>query len=209
MEQAEAVMGDMFDLALPISPGSEESLDCLAPVVFKALSMTLQSDSSPSSDTCASSSSEATSSYHGTSFGEASPGFTSSQDSDGQHCFTDLLVHSTRDSKSPSNNLLPRLASELSLHHAANTMTNGLSPSPGSASSSQSPVATIDLTTEDSQLDTSNSGKKSETVEKPKKKHRKNKPPDADMLPPCRVCGEKASGLHYGANTCEPCKVTF
>lgn len=27
------------------------------------------------------------------------------------------------------------------------------------------------------------------------------------LLPPCRVCGEKASGFHYGANTCEPCKV--
>ena len=27
------------------------------------------------------------------------------------------------------------------------------------------------------------------------------------MLPPCRVCGEKASGLHYGVNTCEACKV--
>lgn len=34
-----------------------------------------------------------------------------------------------------------------------------------------------------------------------------NCPPDANYLPPCRVCGAKASGLHYGANTCEPCKV--
>ena len=31
--------------------------------------------------------------------------------------------------------------------------------------------------------------------------------PLAPMLPPCRVCGEKASGFHYGANTCEACKV--
>lgn len=27
------------------------------------------------------------------------------------------------------------------------------------------------------------------------------------FLPPCRVCGQKASGFHYGANTCEACKV--
>ncbi len=32
-------------------------------------------------------------------------------------------------------------------------------------------------------------------------------PPLPPMLPPCRVCGEKASGFHYGANTCEACKV--
>ena len=30
---------------------------------------------------------------------------------------------------------------------------------------------------------------------------------DAPMLPPCCVCGERASGFHYGANTCEACKV--
>jgi len=27
-------------------------------------------------------------------------------------------------------------------------------------------------------------------------------------LPPCRVCGDMASGFHYGANTCEACKVS-
>lgn len=26
-------------------------------------------------------------------------------------------------------------------------------------------------------------------------------------LPPCRVCEQRASGFHYGANTCEACKV--
>lgn len=31
--------------------------------------------------------------------------------------------------------------------------------------------------------------------------------PSSHTLPPCRVCGDKASGFHYGANTCEACKV--
>ena len=31
--------------------------------------------------------------------------------------------------------------------------------------------------------------------------------PSVAMLPPCTVCGEKASGFHYGANTCQACKV--
>ena len=29
------------------------------------------------------------------------------------------------------------------------------------------------------------------------------------ILPPCQVCGDNASGYHYGANTCEACKVGF
>lgn len=34
-------------------------------------------------------------------------------------------------------------------------------------------------------------------------------PPSTPLLPPCRICGEKASGFHYGANTCEACKGFF
>ena len=28
------------------------------------------------------------------------------------------------------------------------------------------------------------------------------------LLPPCRVCQAPAAGFHYGANTCEACKVS-
>ena len=33
-------------------------------------------------------------------------------------------------------------------------------------------------------------------------------PKPSHILPPCRVCGDRASGFHYGANTCEACKVS-
>ena len=32
-------------------------------------------------------------------------------------------------------------------------------------------------------------------------------PPQVTILPPCEICGSKSSGFHYGANTCEACKV--
>ena len=38
---------------------------------------------------------------------------------------------------------------------------------------------------------------------------KKSKSKWVSTLPPCRVCAEPSSGLHYGVNTCDACKVFF
>jgi hypothetical protein len=45
---------------------------------------------------------------------------------------------------------------------------------------------------------------------KQKRKKRDKYIPDAVPLelPPCRICGKKASGNHYGVISCEACKVS-
>jgi hypothetical protein len=57
--------------------------------------------------------------------------------------------------------------------------------------------------------DTDCANKSNTEDENPLPKRNGNCPPDGNLLPPCRVCDAKASGLHYGANTCEPCKVSY
>ena len=46
-------------------------------------------------------------------------------------------------------------------------------------------------------------------VTKRRRRRERNVDPSAPAtpLPACRVCAEKSSGLHYGVNTCEACKV--
>nr|QGX48191.1 PPAR_2 [Sinonovacula constricta] len=47
---------------------------------------------------------------------------------------------------------------------------------------------------------------------KQKRKRKREKlvvSPPPIILPPCRICDDKSSGFHYGANTCEACKGFF
>ena len=45
------------------------------------------------------------------------------------------------------------------------------------------------------------------TTQTPDTTERANKRCRESTLPPCDICGHKASGLHYGVNSCEACKV--
>ena len=87
------------------------------------------------------------------------------------------------------------LGSDSNSEHFPEACLVSLSPSPESYSPNSA----------NSDTDCAN---KSNTEDKtPLPKRSGNCPPDGNLLPPCRVCGAKASGLHYGANTCESCKV--
>lgn len=50
---------------------------------------------------------------------------------------------------------------------------------------------------------------KKKVKQKRKRQKQPNWTPPPLVLPPCRICDEKSSGYHYGANTCEACKGFF
>lgn len=76
-------------------------------------------------------------------------------------------------------------------------------------------INTIDYTCLQQQNDSSvDAPSSTETDVGIKKKRRRKReknldPPPEPILPPCSICEEKSSGYHYGANTCEACKVPF
>jgi hypothetical protein len=48
---------------------------------------------------------------------------------------------------------------------------------------------------------------KEKNLEKPKEKLKKKKPKSTFPFGMCKVCNDKATGVHYGISTCEGCKV--
>ena len=54
---------------------------------------------------------------------------------------------------------------------------------------------------------TSSSGTGPKVKRKRRRERMENPCPMDVVLPPCRICDEKSSGLHYGVNSCEACKV--
>ncbi|XP_005101628.2 signaling mucin MSB2 [Aplysia californica] len=84
-----------------------------------------------------------------------------------------------------------------------------------SPNSSTATSATAAATKSPENVETASVGdtEESESMQAPLRKRRH--PPDEPTkkmipnLPPCKVCRTKASGFHYGANTCEGCKGFF
>ncbi|KAK6964140.1 nuclear receptor subfamily 1 group D member 2 [Biomphalaria glabrata] len=60
-----------------------------------------------------------------------------------------------------------------------------------------------------SEDDTSQSASEKGAGDKTDKSKCQKQSRGAQNLPPCRVCGNKASGLHFGVNTCEACNEFF